>query len=175
MPSPQRRLGQIASPEMHQSGQDLARECRFLHRNRRSHIDVAHASDLVEQAGCSSQKSPYNGYHYGWWCCHSNVHRAHDNSQVIDQNPRHNFQYNVHNVDYNRAEPGHHLHMSANVPHPPRHALPAVVLYVDYNNTQRLSVQRPSWKPAQSLESLCWAQVRARSYTERGTSKRRIE
>lgn len=65
--------------------------------------------------------------------------------------------------------------MSANVPHPPRHPLPAVVLQVDYNNTQRLSVQRPPWKPAPSLESLRWAQVCTGNYTKRGASKRRIE
>lgn len=84
-------------------------------------------------------------------------------------------QYNVHNVDYNRAKPGHHLHMSADVPHPPRHALPAVVLHVHHNNTQRFSVQRPPWKPAPSLESLRRAQVCAGTHTERGASKRRIE
>lgn len=67
MPSPQRRLGQVALPEVRQSGQDLARECRFLHRNRRSNIGVAHASDLVEQTGCSSQTSSHNGDHHGWW------------------------------------------------------------------------------------------------------------
>lgn len=67
MPSPQRRLGQVASPEMRQSRQDLARECRFLHCNRRFDIDVAHASNLVEQTGCSSQTSSHYGYYHGWW------------------------------------------------------------------------------------------------------------